>query len=70
MKHEFKFELDTKTKQMKLVVNYNGISLGEIVLDEEISQVISIIVEDIIVENSEKEMFLDLARKEIEALTA
>lgn len=70
MKHEFKFEIDTETKEMVLVVKYNGNELDRIVLDKEIADVISLIVEDVVVENTENEFYLALARKEIEALTA
>lgn len=70
MKHEFKFEIDTNTKEMVLVVKYNGNDLDRIVLDREIAEVISLIVEDIVVENTENEFYLALARKEIEALTS
>lgn len=70
MKHEFKFEIDTNTKEMVLFVKYNGNDLDRIVLDREIADVISLIVEDVVVENTANEFYLALARKEIEELTS
>ena len=52
-----------KQKKWFWFVKYNGNELDRIVLDKEIADVISLIVEDVVVENTENEFYLALARK-------
>lgn len=67
---EFRYEYNTETKQMFLIPYVNGQSNDKILLTEDYSEIISIFSEEIIQKHLMDEMFIKLAKSEIEVLTS